>query len=245
MELLLVGLAVVAGALVKSVTGLGLPLLAVPVLAQVVGVREAVVIMALPTLLTNLWMVLRYRAALGRVPNLPALLCSSVVGGVAGAWLLERVHERALALVLAVAVLGYALRLLRDPGLRMGAPLARRLAVPVGLFAGALQGATGISGPVVSVYVHAQRLERAAFVAGVSALFAMSGLAQTVTLAGLGLFTPPLLARAGLATAVVVVVMAAGTRFAERLSQRLFERLVLLVLVVSGLRLLADALGVG
>lgn len=239
------GLAVVVGALVKSVTGLGLPLLAIPVLAQVVGVREAVVIMAPPTLFTNVWMAWRYRAALPRVPNLPVLLAASVCGGVFGAWLLDRVHERALALVLALAVLGYAIRLLRDPDVRMSAVLARRLAVPLGLFAGALQGATGISGPVVSVYVHAQRLERAVFVVAVSTLFAVSGLAQTVTLAGVGLFTAPLLARAALATAVVMVVLAIGARLADRLSQRFFERLVLGVLLVSGLRLLADALGAG
>lgn len=244
-ELLLVGLAVVAGALVKSVTGLGLPLLAVPVLAQVVGVREAVVIMAPPTLLTNAWMVWRYRAALPGVPNLPVLLATGVTGGVLGAWLLDQVNERALALVLALAVLGYALRLLRDPDVRMTPQMARRLAAPLGLFAGALQGATGISGPVVSVYVHAQRLERAAFVAGVSALFGVSGLAQTLTLAGVGRFTPPLLARAALAAAVVTVVLLAGARFADRLSQRFFERMVLAVLLLSGVRLLADGLGLG
>lgn len=245
MELFFVALAVVAGALVKSVTGLGLPLLAVPVLAQVVGVREAVVIMAPPTLLSNVWMAWRYRGALPQVPNLVMLLCSCVIGAVTGAWLLEQVNERALALVLALAVLGYAARLLHNPDVRMSARFARRSAVPVGLFAGALQGATGISGPVVSVYVHAQRLERAAFVAAVSALFGISGLAQTVTLAGLGLFTPPLLARAALATVVVAVVTLAGTRVADRLSPRLFERLVLAVLLVSGVRLLADALGLG
>jgi len=237
-----VALAVVAGALVKSVTGLGLPLLTIPVLAQVVGVREAVVVMAPPTLLANAWMTWRYRAALGMVPNLWRLLAASVAGGIAGAALLERVNERALALVLAVAVLGYVVRLWRDPDVRLADRTARRLALPLGLFAGGLQGATGISGPVVSTYVHAQRLPREQFVVAVSALFGVSGMAQTATLAGVGLFTPALLLRAGLATAVVAAVMAVGTRVADRLPQALFERLVLAVLVVSGSKLLWDAL---
>lgn len=236
-------LAVVVGALVKSATGLGLPLLAVPVLAHVVGVREAVVIMAPPTLLTNLWMVLRYRAALRQVPHLGRAAVAGLAGGVAGAWLLDRVDERALALVLAIAVFVYVAKLLRDPDVRMPPRLARGLAVPVGLVAGVLQGATGISGPVVSTYVHAQRLPRAAFVAAVSVLFAVSGAAQTATLLAVDRFTAPLAVRAAVASALVAVVMAVGTRVSDRLPQHVFERLVLAVLVVSGLKLSADALG--
>lgn len=245
MELVLLALAVVLGALVKSLTGLGLPLLVVPVLAQVVGVREAVVIMAPPTLLTNAWMTWRYRAHLPGVPNLPRLLAASVAGGVAGAWALDRVNERALALVLAAAVLAYVARLLRDPDVRLPERVARALALPVGLAAGALQGATGISGPVVSTYVHAQGLPRERFVVAVSALFGVSGLAQTVTLASVGRFTPPLLARAGLACLGVAIVMGVGMRLADRLSPRFFERLVVVILLLSGLRLLADGLGLG
>lgn len=245
MELALVVLAVTAGALVKSVTGLGLPLLAVPVLAQVVGVREAVVIMAPPTLLSNVWMVLGHRAALGDVPNLARIAGAAVLGGVGGAWLLDRADERALALVLGSVVLAYAVRLLlaREGAARLPARVARVTAVPLGLLAGGLQGATGISGPVVSVYLHAQRLPRAVFVAGVSALFGVSGLAQTATLLTVGAFTPPSLARAALACALVAITMAVGTRLARRLSQRFFECLVIVVLLASGVRLLVDALG--
>ena len=60
-ELLVVALAVVLGSLVKGVTGLGLPLTAVPVIAFFVGVEDAVVIMAAPTAVSNAMLVREHR----------------------------------------------------------------------------------------------------------------------------------------------------------------------------------------
>ena len=62
-ELLVVALAVVMGSLIKGVTGLGLPLTAVPVIAFFVGVENAVVIMAAPTAMSNAVLVREHRRA--------------------------------------------------------------------------------------------------------------------------------------------------------------------------------------
>jgi hypothetical protein len=45
------------GALIKGMTGLGLPLFAVPAIAMMTSVEEAVVLMIIPGLGSNLWLV--------------------------------------------------------------------------------------------------------------------------------------------------------------------------------------------
>ena len=62
-EYLIVAVAVTAGAAVKGMTGLGLPLIAVPVITIFVGIEEAVLVMAFPTALSNAALVYEHRLA--------------------------------------------------------------------------------------------------------------------------------------------------------------------------------------
>ena len=59
--LLAVLAAISLGALLKGMTGLGLPLFAVPALAVITSVEEAVVLMVFPSLGSNLWLVVSHR----------------------------------------------------------------------------------------------------------------------------------------------------------------------------------------
>src|SRR5690606_4573999 len=61
-SLVLIAVALGAGAIVKGATGMGLPLIAVPALAASFGVPHALAIMTVPILVTNIWQIWRYRA---------------------------------------------------------------------------------------------------------------------------------------------------------------------------------------
>jgi len=54
---LIMGLALAAGAVVKGATGMGLPLIALPVLTSFFGLQHAVGLMTVPLILTNFWQV--------------------------------------------------------------------------------------------------------------------------------------------------------------------------------------------
>ena len=102
LELLIVALAVILGSLIKGTTGFGLPLTAVPVIAFFVGVQDAVVIMAAPTAVSNAMLVREYRRELRFVQGLPSFVGLGAIGAVAGAWLLPRINDRLLFLLLAL-----------------------------------------------------------------------------------------------------------------------------------------------
>jgi len=55
--LIAIGLIVFGAATVKGVAGLGFPLITVPLVANIVGPHAAVVIIAVPTVASNLFMV--------------------------------------------------------------------------------------------------------------------------------------------------------------------------------------------
>lgn len=244
LELLAIAGAMVVGAFLKGVTGLGLPVIAIPVLAPVVGVERAVVIMVLPTAVTNAWLAWRHRWHLPETRHLPVLLGCGVLGAVGGAWLLTTLDERVLALVVVAVVLAYVVNLLRNPEARLNELTARRLSWPVGLFGGVLQGATGLSGPVLATYLHASRLPQPAFVLSITLLFGGFAVAQAAGLVALGRYSGDILVESLLATALVMAVLPLGALAARRLPQRRFDTLVLAILVVSSLKLVWDVVNV-
>jgi hypothetical protein len=239
-ELAVIVLAVAVGAVTKGLAGLGLPVIAVPVMAGVLGVEEAVVIMAFPSLVSNAWLIAEHRGARRRTRHLPALVLPGLVGAVVGSWLLTEADETVLAVVVAVLVGAYAVLFVTNPEVRLPEAAARRLSPVVGLGAGIMQGTAGFSGPVVGAWLHSFRLPRPAYVLSVTTVFGLVGVAQVAALAALGRYTWDRVGASALALVVVAVGLPIGSRLARRVSPGAFDRVVVALLVVSALWLLAS-----
>ncbi|MFB3078462.1 MAG: TSUP family transporter, partial [Lysobacterales bacterium] len=94
-------LAIGIGALAKGITGVGLPILAVPALASLTSVEEAVVLMVLPGIAANGWLVVTHRKW-AVLRHHGGFLLLGLAGGVFGTWLLSSLDDRWLKLILAV-----------------------------------------------------------------------------------------------------------------------------------------------
>ena len=68
-------LALAAGAVVKGASGMGLPLIALPVITAFFGLQHAIGLMVIPLIVTNAWQVWRFRGEAG-TPALPSCRCS-------------------------------------------------------------------------------------------------------------------------------------------------------------------------
>lgn len=237
---LIVFAALAAGGLVKGATGMGLPLIALPVLASAFGLTGAIGLMIVPTLASNLWQVVRLRqsrhaAGLG---FMPLYLVSVAIGVAAGTWLLKTLPERWLEFSLGAILIAYiAIRLAR-PAFVIGAQAARRAAAPTGLAAGILNGATGISAPVGVTFIHWMQLERDAHVFAVSCMFFVMATVQLPAMLATGLLQPIWLAEGALALIPVLLFMPVGRAIALRMSREAFDRLVLAFLGVLGVKML-------
>ena len=230
------------GGLVKGVTGTGLPMVAVPVMAAFVGIQHAVAVMTIPIIVTNFWLVWIHRGQSGVVRNAPVLFVSGVAGVLLGTWGLVSLDERLLSLVLAVLVAAYIVLALARPSFQLAAGVDRRIAPGVGLLSGALQGATGISGPLVVTYVHARRLNKEAHIFLVTAFYALFSVVQGPALFSVGILTPERLVESGLALVPTLGFMLLGNRLARTISRAAFDRVVIAVLAAMALKLAYDGL---
>lgn len=238
----IVALSVAAGSVLKGVTGVGGPIIAVPVLAAVVGVERAVVVMSIPGLAMNLYLLWRFRRAAHETRDLPVLAVTGTVGVALGVWALASLDDRVLSALLAGAIILYLLVRLAKPTFEIPPTTSRVLSPVVGFGSGVMQGSTGISAPIVATYVHGFNLPRDGYVLAVSVLFAVFSMAQVAVIGSVGLYTPTLLAESLLACVPAVALLPVGDAIGRRLSAGSFNGIVLASLAALAGKLVFDVL---
>lgn len=241
-KILIIVVAISLGSFVKGVTGQGLPQIAIPVMATFLGVEAAVVIMAIPGIVTNSWLMWKHRRHFNRTRDLPVLLIAGIVGAVAGTILLKRLNDDVLSLTLASVIVAYAIIFFTHPSLRLEPEVTRYTSAPVGVASGMLQGATGVSGPLLATYLHGYRLDKEVYVISITTIFQVFSVVQAVTLVGVGLYTTELFFLSLLSLVPIMVMLGAGARFTDRISRRTFDWIVLALLLATAVKLIYDGL---
>jgi len=234
---------VLLGFFAKGVTGIGAPLVIVPVMAGFTGLEFAVAVIVIPTVVANTWLLWRTRDAVPEVAwFLWPLLVAGAVGTVMGSWILVNMNDQIMVVTLAVIVLGYIVWSLMNKEFKLSNIWARRLSAPAGFLGGILQGGIGASGPVVATYVHALNLDRAAFVLAVTLPFQVLGAVQIASLAAFGGYNWERLIAGAIATVPALVAMGPAMGLGTRLSKETFRNVVLALLAAAAIRLIWSAI---
>lgn len=240
-ELVIVFLAVSAGSMVKGVTGIGLPLTAVPLMSLGIGVEDAVVSIALPNLASNLTIMWGTREARHESPGLGVFVLVGGAAAVGGAWMLSWVPERWLLLTLAVVVVAFLIWRVVNVEPHWSPTVRRRGRVPVAAAAGLAQGAIGISGPIVAPWFQGFGLRRDVFMYSNSFVFLVTGVAQVMGLTASGSWNADRGRGALVAAFAVGIVLPIGIRLGRLLDQKAFELAVTIVLCLAVVSLVVRA----
>jgi uncharacterized membrane protein YfcA len=241
-EITLVVAAVFAGALVKSLTGMGFPLVAIPVMTLFLPTPTAVAVIAIPNAVQNLILVVQHRSARDGAVRLVPFCLAGVAGAALGAIVLSSAPEVIVRAALTVMLGVYLATNVVAPDIRVTPERAAVWTPPVGFVAGTFQGAIGISGPVVGTWHHGLRLGQEAFVFSVASVFAITGITQATVLGVRGELDGRLLVSLGL-TVVMLVSVPIGGRLRRRLSVDRFRKVVLWLLTASCVSLTVDLIG--
>jgi uncharacterized protein len=237
LTLALLILAVFVAGCLNGTTGIGFANLTSVALALLLDARAAVILLSGITPVVMLLPVVRYRGEIGVMRRLAPMFLATPVGVLIGSYLLIALPAPAIALGLGVVTIITTLLALRRGALRLPAGWKRHASPVIGVAAGAANSSVGVSGPILAMYLLAIDLPKAAFAFAVAAMFASMGVLRLFTLIGLGQVTP---ATVGLSLALCVPAAAgirAGFWLQNRIDQRIFNRLVLGILLLTGLQL--------
>lgn len=235
--------AISVGALIKGITGVGLPLIAVPAIASFTSVEEAVVLMVIPTLGSNLWLVGNHRRFFATLRQHVAFLAAGFVGGILGTFLLVAIDDRWLKLVLAVWLALYLIQYGLGDFLRSVFRAKGVGAAAVGLTAGTIQGATGVSAHIVAPYFNGRNIAPEGYAFLVASAFLVFSCAQLSTAASTGLFTPARLSLGLIALVPTLLFTRVGIGLAGKISATLFQKILIALFVVMEIKLVADVAG--
>jgi uncharacterized protein len=236
MTYVLAGLIVALGAAAQAASGFGFALLAVPLLAILVGAKTAVVMTAVVSLGLQLTMALRDHAAIRR-PTIVTMTIAALVGMPLGLLVLDHVNEQTLTVAIAVTVLGFTLLLARS----VRVPAGVTTDAVAGFASGTISTSTGTSGPPLVIALHAREMVPVAFRATLAAQFLIQGTISVVAFALVGRVTSEI-GRLTLASLPGLAVgWLTGQYVFSRLDPGRFRRVVLAMLAISALASLLGA----
>ena len=235
---IIIFLAIALGSFAKGLTGIGLPLVGIPVVAGFLGVQHAVVVMTIPVFVSNVWIVWAYRERLREIPGLPMALGAAAAGVLVGTTILATLDDRVLTYMMIAWIAAYLINLLLNPDFRLEGETARRAAPVIAALAGISQGATGMSGPVVATWIHSYRLRKEAYVFGVSVMFLGISVVHIAAVSGAGLMDQTRLLQGLIAVIPTVIFVPIGMRLTRAISQKLFNRLIVGLVIVMECKLI-------
>ncbi len=230
------------GGLIQGLAGFGSTLVALPIAALVLDMRQATPVCCILAVVLNAVLTSRLRIHVqGR--GLVLLLAASLPGMAMGAWVLGNVSTGLLKTLLGLAVLTYVWRACHG-----GRPLGRAgrgYGIAAGFLAGCLGAAIGVNGPPVVAWASRQGWSRDALRGTMTGYFLLAGIGVVTAQAAHSLVTGRVLTLAAMALPALLLGLWAGWSFCDRLDEAAFGRVVLGLLGMTGAGLLFQAVAAG
>jgi len=218
----------------RSALGFGDALIAMPLLALVVGMQMATPLVAFGgstiaiTILVRGWRSVDIKAAW-------QLIASSLVGIPIGLFFLKTAPEPAIKAALGIFLIAFGLYNLIAP--KLPTFHNEKLAYVFGLIAGVLGGAYNTSGPPVVVYGTLRGWSPDSFRTTLQAYFLPTGGMILISHGLAGLWTPTVLRLYAYALPIIMLAIFLGARASKVLSGERFNRIIYASLVVMGVLL--------
>ena len=242
--LILVLLFVVTGAIIKGLAGFGFGILGTALLMNFVDPSIAITVMILPMLAVNIPLILEaeFPALKSCVKNFKFFLLTGLIGSVIGVLLVDFLPVNLLAVLVGFLAVFYVYikqDLVYKPEAHVSKTFTEKWQsqTVIGLFSGTVFGASNIGLMFVS-YLDRLEVDRKTFVGLLSLLIFLATVLRASLSLGTGLYTLELLVISLLASVVGVAVAEVSAKISHKLSEKYLKYLTLVLILVSGLRIL-------
>lgn len=220
--------------IVKGVTGMGLPTVAMGVLGALTSPLTAASLLIAPSSVTNIWQLFAGPAFLPLLRRLWPMMAAIVAGTMVGSAWLASGDTDLTTRGLGAALLLYAAYALFARQLSVSARVEPWLSPVIGVATGLVTGATGVFVIPAVPYLQALGLAKDSLVQALGLSFTISTIALAAALALRGAFGMGNLALSCLAILPALAGMWVGLVLRERIAPETFRRLFLICLLLLG-----------
>jgi hypothetical protein len=219
----------------QSVTGFGLALVSMPILAGLIGIRTATPLIVLVAIVAEIILVLRYKSEI----NLRAVWRLTVAGAIGipvGVWALKEFEEQIVLTVLGVLIVLYSLYAL----LNLRLPSLERNVWPYGFgfVSGVVGGAYNVAGPLVIIYGNCRNWQPKEFKGNLQGFFLVGSVVAVISHALASNITQDVVNNFILSLPAIGIGLVAGLSLDKYLNPVVFRKIVLVGLIFAGVRLI-------
>ena len=242
-NLALVVIAFLVAGTSKGVLGVGIPLIAVPVLSGVMHPATTLAVLAFPIAPSKLWQAFKGRHFGVTMRRFWPAIPTMILGGIIGAQFITTIDPKSAQTVLGLIVLLYATSQLFS--VRIPAPTARSeklVTAIVGRFSGMLGGFAAYFGPPVIMYLLALKVTKEEFISCAAMLYLVGIVPVFLTLAYKGVHGEKELVLSGIGAALILAAVFFGTWLRSKISQELFRKALLFFLIAMAINMLRRGL---
>jgi uncharacterized membrane protein YfcA len=225
--------------LVKGVIGMGLPTIAVGLLAKVMAPAQAAALLIIPSFVTNVWQLVAGPSCLSLLRRLWPMMVGIGAGTWAGSGLLSQDAGGRASVTFGATLVAYAILGLTRIKLEVPRAWEPWLSLPIGAVTGVVTTATGVLVIPAVPYLGALGLEKDDLVQALGLSFTVSTMALAGSLFFEGVFHESLAGTSLLALAPALIGMFVGQRLRNRVKPATFRRCFFLGLLGLGVDQLA------
>lgn len=231
--------AFVLGGTVKGALGVGLPLVTVPVLSLWLPIGQAIGLMVMPVLLSNLIQSTEGAGLQGNLRRFGGMIATQFVVTIVAVRLTLAMSPSELEKMVAVSLLIAVGLMAFTPQFTVNPRHEGAAGIGVGALSGLLGGISSLTGPLVIAYLMALRLNREAFVGSISVIYLCGAIPLYAAMLyfgriGLGDIGLSILALAPMGAGLLM-----GRALRTRVNEAIFRKLLLLFLTVIAILLLS------
>lgn len=235
-------LVLVIGGVSKGLLGVGLPMVATPILSNFAPIPDVVAVMYFPVICTNLYQALaggRFSSTIQRFwPMLLAMLASTPMGTYA----LGQLSTATVSVLLGLAVAVFAGTSLARPSLRVSPRWERPVSVAAGATGGFFGGLALIGGPPVIMMMVALHLKKEEFIGAIGLVYLTMLIPAGISLVSFRVLTTHHILPGLISLVPVGAALLFGQWVRGRIDEQRFRKVLLISMVVIGLNLIRRGL---
>ena len=219
----------------QSVSGFGLALVSMPILAGLIGIRTATPLIVLVAIVAEVILLLRYKSDL----NLRAVWRITVAGAIGipvGVWALKALDEQIVLTVLGIFIVLYSLYALLN--LRLPTLEGNVWPYGFGFVSGVVGGAYNVAGPLIIIYGNCRNWQPKEFKGNLQGYFLVGSVVAVISHALANNITPDVVNYFILSLPAIGIGLLAGLSLDKYLNPAVFRKIVLVGLIFAGVSLI-------
>jgi uncharacterized protein len=230
---------VVAG-LLKGTIGVGMPVIALPLLSQFIDIKSAAMLLSMPLVFSNLPQALEGGNTGRCLVQLMPVFLGMIPGLFLGVRVLLTVDANVARIIAGLVLMGVGGITLLAPKLQIQSRLVLPTGITFGFLGGILGGIAAMSGPLVFIFLLAKGLRGKAFTKEASLFLVVSSGFLAFLLTASREFSWLDVSVSTAATLPVVLGMYVGQHVRDKIAPETFKKLVLIAVIAAGAELLRD-----